>query len=71
VRRNDVAVVEMAHLGYVERQSPGLVAIHADSHAGPVDAFHGSQVAVLYVHIGLADGELEPIVLLTTGSEAP
>jgi hypothetical protein len=61
VRRNGVAVVEVPHLGGVECQSTGLVAIHADSHAGAVDAFHRAHIAVLDVHVGLADGELEAV----------
>ena len=71
VRRNGVAVVEVAHLGGVECQSPGLVAIHADSHVGAVDAFHGAQIAVPNFHVGLADGELEPVALGKVSGDFP
>jgi hypothetical protein len=71
VRRNGVAVVEVAHLGCVECESPGLVAIHADSHVGAVDAFQGAQIAVLDVHFGLADGELEPVAFGKVSGDFP
>ena len=39
--------------------------------SGAVDAFHGAQIAVLDVHVGLADGELEPVALGKVSGDFP
>lgn len=58
VRRDGVTMVEMPHFVGAKCQAPGLIAIPADGPVIAVDTFYCAQIAILEVHVGLADGEL-------------